>query len=437
MSTVAPTGLATPGGLTVRVKRVGEMPIVAARVLLRGGARLEEIPGQALLTGRMLAEGTRRRSFERVVSEAEDRGMVLESFGTHEALGVAIEALTEDWELALEWLAELVFEPAFDRRRAAWLARQAAGELDSLLDQPENRTAQAFLEELYHPHPYARPLQGDRASLERLEAADIAAFHHRSLGWGGLVVVTGQIDPEAVERRVGDLFGDLAAADAPLPPVPPPPARGARRRQVRVGDAETGQAHLLAGHLTVPRRHDAHPALAVLAVILGAGAGLGGRLPERIREREGLAYQVDVALTAGAGLDAGRLAVYVGTSPATLSRAEELVREELRRLVEDGLAPGELDDARAYLLGREPFRRETACQWADLLAEAAFYDLESERPEWLAERLAALTKEEVEGVARRFIDPASLGVVTGAPPGRRGAPRAAATENCLAFERSA
>ena len=85
------------------------------------------------------------------------------------------------------------------------------------------------------------------------------------------------------------------------------------------------QAHLYAGCLTVPRAHPDRHALDLLGVVLGSGAGLTGRLPERVREREGLAYSVQVQTLAGAGLDRGRLVVYVGTSPATLEQAERSV----------------------------------------------------------------------------------------------------------------
>ncbi len=399
--------------LTFRVRRVPGVPVVAARLWLRGGSRLEEIPGQSLIAGRLLAEGTRRRSWDRIAIEAEDRGILLHSFSTLDTACVAIEALAGDWQLTLDWLAELALEPSFPEDRFDWLRRQAAAELDSLLDQPQARTGRAFLEQLYHPHPYARPLQGDRDSLERLSAADCAAFHRRLLDWGGTAIVTGDIDEAAVEERLGQLFADLAGPAAPLPAVPLPRGREAARVEVAAGDGD--QAHLCAGHLTVTRDHPQLPALEVAGVILGAGAGMSGRLPERIREREGLAYACDVQVATGAGLDPGRLVAYAGTSPATLDQAERAMREELARLVDDGIHQEELEDARAYLIGRDPFRRETARQWAGLLAEAELYGLPTDRPEWVVETLEALTQADIEAAARRWIRPDEIKVTVGLP----------------------
>ena len=60
-----------PEKLTFRVRRVPGVPIVAARIWLWGGLRLEEVPGQALVTGRMLAEGTRQRRWDEIAVAAD------------------------------------------------------------------------------------------------------------------------------------------------------------------------------------------------------------------------------------------------------------------------------------------------------------------------------------------------------------------------------
>ncbi|MEM7357380.1 MAG: pitrilysin family protein, partial [Acidobacteriota bacterium] len=320
-----------------------------------------------------------------------------------------------DWPRVLDWLAELALEPSFPADRVDWIRRQAAAELESLLDQPEVRAHRAFLEQLYQPHPYARPLQGDPASLARLTPADCAAFHARVLARGGVAVVTGEIDEAEVEQRLREVFADLAGPAEVAPRGAAPVGLGSARREVAAGDAD--QAHLYAGHLSLPNNHPDLPALEVVGVVLGSGAGMSGRLPERIREQEGLAYASDVNVAAGAGIDAGRLVAYVGTAPATLDQAERAVREELTRLVNDGIEQQELDDARAYLIGRDPFRRETARQWANLLAESELYGLPIDRPEWVVETLEGLTLDEVHRVARRWIRPDEIRVTVGLPPG--------------------
>lgn len=399
--------------LALRVRRVEGAPVVAARAWLRGGARVETIPGQALVSGRLLSEGSRQRSFQRIALEAEERGVLLHSFGSYECMGVAIDGLSEDWQLILSWLAELLLEPTFEAERLSWVQRQAAAELDSMLDAPETRAAQAFQQQLYFPHAYGRPLQGSRDSLASLTPQDCRRFHDSARTWGGCLVVTGDLDEGAVAERLQALFSGRLGGSGELPAVEAPRGRGPARQEVPLTAGE--QAHLYAGHLTVARNHPDVPALEVASVILGAGSGLVGRLPERIREQQGLAYHVDVRLAAGSGIDAGRMIVYVGTSPQTLAAAERSVRQELERFVVDGISDQEFEDARSYLLGRDPFRRQTARQWADVLTEAELYGLPTHRPEWVIEVLSGLSRQQVEEAVRRHVRLEALKVTVGLP----------------------
>jgi len=406
-----------------RLKRIEGAPVVAARLLLAGGSRCEAIPGQALLTGRLLTEGTRRRSWEAIAAEAEGRGMILSSFGGYETHGLAIDALAGDWQLALEWLAELAFGSVFPEDRLRWLARQAAAELEAQADQADLMTARAFAEQMYAPHPRGRPLQGDPASLAALDPERCREFHSAALGWGAYLSVAGEIDEAQVEALAGELFGGLPAAagrGGDARPVPASPSTTPVARRDIFTQAED-QAHLFMGSRTVARAHPDFPALELAAVLLGTGAGLTGRIPQRIREREGLAYTATADTVGGAGIDEGRLLCYVGTAPETLDQAEAAVRDELARFLAEPIATQELESARSFLLGREPFRRETARQWADLMAMSELLDLPLDDPDWTSDQIRQLTAGEVEAAARRWIDPERLLVTRGLPTSRESA----------------
>ncbi len=406
-----------------RLKRIEGAPVVAARLLLAGGSRCEAIPGQALLTGRLLTEGTRRRSWEAIAAEAEGRGMILSSFGGYETHGLAIDALAADWQLALEWLAELAFGSVFPEDRLRWLARQAAAELEAQADQADLMTARAFAEQMYTPHPRGRPLQGDPASLASLDPERCREFHSAALGWGAYLSVAGEIDEAQVEALAGELFGGLPAAagrGGDARPVPASPSTTPVARRDIFTQAED-QAHLFMGSRTVARAHPDFPALELAAVLLGTGAGLTGRIPQRIREREGLAYTATADTVGGAGIDEGRLLCYVGTAPETLDQAEASVRDELARFLAEPIATQELESARSFLLGREPFRRETARQWADLMAMSELLDLPLDDPDWTSDQIRQLTAGEVEAAARRWIDPERLLVTRGLPTSRESA----------------
>jgi zinc protease len=408
----APPPGAAAGRARLRCRRVEGPPVAAVRVFLPGGSRAEKVPGTALLSGRALVEGSRSRDWRQVSLDAESRGVELDGLAGFEATGLAIDCLASELERALDWAAELVLEAAFPADRVAWLARQAAAELAAEADQPAALTGRAFLELLYDPNPRGRPLQGTEDSLARIEPADCRSFHQESLARGPIVAVSGELDEETVQQRLEALFG--GAAEPGRSPAPPPPVgTGERRRTLALGRVD--QAHLLAGHLTVARDHPDLPALELLGVILGAGAGLAGRIPERVRELDGLAYVAAAEAAAGAGLEPGRLEIYLSTSPGRLARAERAVREELLRLLDEGPTGDEVRSARDYLLASDPFRFETARQWGDLLAQAELFALPLDDPEWRRARWQRLERHEVAAAARRHLRVEELRVAVGVP----------------------
>ncbi len=400
-----------------RVERVDGPPVVAVRVWLRGGQRSEEIPGQALLAGRLLAEGTQRRDWRSIADQTEALGMDLVSFGGREVTGVAVDALAGDWKTALERAAEVVFEATFPADRFDVLRRQTVAELTSLRDQPEVLTGWDFLRQLYLPHPWSWPLQGDEAGLAKLSREDCVTFHRQSCTRGLAVAVTGDIDVDAVRPVTERLFGRSSDQTSSVTMGKPSQPQGAADQRREIVTGATDQAQVYLGHLSVARDDPALPALDLVGVVLGAGPGLAGRLTQRIREHEGWAYAVEVDTAAGAGLDPGRLQIYAAVSPENVDKVEAAVREELVRLLEGGVEQSELEEAKAYLVGREPFRRETARQWSEILAEAALYGRPVDNPDLVRRRWSEVTLAEATESARRFIRPHDLQIVVGWPRG--------------------
>lgn len=396
------------GRLRLAAKRLDGLPLFALRVTIPGGSSVERSPGQAWLAGRMLGEGTLSRDWRRLSLELESRGLSLSCSAGVESHGLAIDGMADDWRWAVEIAAEMLHTPALDEDRCDWLRQQGMAELESLADQPEVNAGWAFLDQLYHPHPAGRMLQGGREELACLTVDHCRQFHQVALQRGVQLSFAGAADVEEVTKLAGSLFsnvsGDLVEPTLfPQSEVQHPiVGLGMARRRVPVpGD---GQSHLFAGNLTVDYCHPDVAALEILGVALGAGAGLAGRLPTRLREVEGLAYVVDVATLAGAGRIPGRLAVYCACRPDRIAEAEAAIRHELESIVTTGLSEREFETGRSYLLGQLAFSRESVRHWCDLLAESLYYrqpvwDLDWRRRQW-----QALDRQSVTAAIRRHLD---------------------------------
>ena len=384
----------------------------ALRVWHPFGGWAEAVPGQACLAGRALSEGTLRRDWLRLAIDLEDQGMSLSTFGSLELFGLSLNGLAEDWRIGIEWAAEVLMEPSFDPERVEWLRLQTVAELDSLTDQPDVVTGWQFLKQLYGEHPAGRPTQGTRESLEELTAEHCRSFHQLAMATLPIISLVGDLDPEEVAVEIAKKFG---ASNSPmeLPDMVLPPRLAPSRSEVETSASD--QVHLYMGHPTVARNHEDLAALEVLAIVMGAGSGLHGRIPQAIREEQGLAYSAQANPVSGASAMPGRLTIYLGTAPENLERAEQSVRTEVSRIVNEGVTADEMESARSYLLGREPFRQETARQWGDLLAQSSYFGMPWNDAAWRRQRLAAVTLEEIGAAARSHLHPDQMSVTAGVP----------------------
>jgi predicted Zn-dependent peptidase len=112
-------------------------------------------------------------------------------------------------------------------------------------------------------------------------------------------------------------------------------------------DDDSEQVHVVMGSRGVSRLDPRREALDV--VNHAFGGGLSSRLFEEIRERRGLAYAVYSGVSAFE--DAGVFQMYAGTMPEHADEVQSLLRDELAKLVADGITDDELDIARGYLTG--------------------------------------------------------------------------------------
>jgi len=281
----------------VRARRVAGAPIAALRVWLCAGERNAHVPGEALLAGRMLEEGTASRSWRRVAADAEDRGISLGASSGYEVMGLALDGPAAELDRMIAWAHELALSPRFDAERWEWQRQLAAAELASLEDDPEALTHRAFLDQIHGDHPRGRPLAGSAATLSILTVDDSRRSHAQAVSSGVVVALAGAIDEDGDAGLLESLFG--GAGDGATNGLYEPP-EGASREPRREIELPGEQAHLIVGQQTVARDHPDLPALELSAVVLGAGAGLAGRIPERVRERESLAYTAFVDTAAGA-----------------------------------------------------------------------------------------------------------------------------------------
>ncbi|WP_437733657.1 M16 family metallopeptidase [Sorangium sp. So ce1335] len=432
----APIALALPieratleNGLRVVMSPDRSSPTVAVAVTYDAGSRDDPSgrSGVARLVMGMMARGSRNvpaGEHQRVVAErggeasAEagiDRTTYVDALPANElALALWLEA---DRMKSLELSAQ-----AFEAQRREAQERRGAL-LGAAYGQGPIRL-QALVFQGYWPHEH--PAVGDADDLAGAELSWARDFHAAHYGPNRAVLsIAGGFDPgEAMElvRRYFD--GIPAVAAAPFKDVPFPEQTSQRTGVVR--DSAAHAPAILYGWAVPPRSHPDHDALSVVAALLGRGES--SRLGALLVADKAVARSVRVATGEHRGPDLFSIDVRLAEG-ARVGDVEKLIEGEIRSLATAGPSPAELTRARrllqsAFVAGlADPAARARALGEHELLfGDAAHLNGE------LARRFA-VTREDVQRVAREHLGPMRRTIVETYPPATPGAsppPRAAA-----------
>jgi zinc protease len=138
-----------------------------------------------------------------------------------------------------------------------------------------------------------------------------------------------------------------------------------------------------------------------------------GRIGDVVREQSGLAYYAYSSLSAGVG--PGAWYVSAGVNPANLEKATELVKQELKRYVDEGITADELADSQANYIGRLPLSLESNGGVAGSLLNIERFDLGLDYYRQYPDLVRVVTVEDVLETARKYIDPERLVIATAGP----------------------
>lgn len=403
-------------GTVVLAEQIGDMPAVAINATFLAGSinDPDRVPGVAYLARRTIDRGTANRSAGEIAETLDDRGVSLRVSVSRHTFSLSCVCLAEDFSDILELLADVVRQPSFpsseiDKRRV-----EAITSVREDQDDPSKVAVDLLFEALYGPgHPYGRTIKGSEASLETIQRADLVRFHQRFLVPSALrLAVAGDIPEAFILSAAAAAFEGWHGQLSPHVAVPAPPQR--RRRAVHVRSMPgKSQADIAYGFTTIRRPDPRYYAYLLMNNVLGQ-FGLGGRLADNIRERQGMAYYADSTLDPTVG--EGPLVIRAGVDPANVQRTIDAIDAELALLRDHGPAPQELEESRQSIIGSIPRMLETTEGVAELLLHIEQFGLGLDYDRRLPVLLREVTMHDVRAAARAVLDPDCAAIAVAGPP---------------------
>jgi len=390
-------------GLTVYYHYRAGLPVVAASLVFNTGSGANPVakPGLASFTANMLQQGTETRSAMQIADEAALLGTELSSGANMDSSSVGSSSLIKNFAGVLDLMSDIVLHPTFppeevERRRASRLAAFADERSD-----PETIVGRTSVSALFGAHsPFGYDNSGTEASVKAMTREDMMNFWNANyVPNNAALVVSGNIPVEELKGLVESKFGAWKSGELSTPQIGA--AESTTAKIVIVDRPGAQQTMVRMVQMGVDRSTPDYPALEVMNSELG---GLfSSRINMNLREEHGYTYGASSVFVYRRSL--GYFAVGGGIRTDVTAPAVSEIIKEIHRMIESPMKPDELSLAKDSQSRSLPGMFETNGGEAGALSEIFVYSLPRDYFSTLPERLNAVTVEDAQSAAKKYLHP--------------------------------
>ena len=382
-------------GINVVTETMPQLETASLGIWIRSGSRHERLNehGISHFLEHMAFKGTRRRSARQIAEEIEAVGGDLNAATSAENTAYYARVLKADVPLAIDVLADILSEPAFDREELVREQNVIVQEIGAVADTPDDLVFEHLQDIAFPEQPLGRSILGTAKTVRTFDAEKLRDYMARHYRAPDIVVgAAGAVDHAAVtaevERRFASFSGPAGAA--------PEPARFGGG--TRVERRELEQVHIALALAGVAVTDPALYSLQVFTNVIGGG--MSSRLFQEAREKRGLCYSI-YSFHAPYS-DVGMFGLYAGTDAADSDELMRLVVDEIANAAET-ISEAEIARAKAQMKAALLMALESS---GDRIGQLARQMLAWGRPiplDELVEKVEAVTVESARTAGRALI----------------------------------
>jgi len=390
-------------GLVVLHSEEHSLPIVMVTLLVKVGLlnELKDKAGLANLTAELLTEGTKHRKSTDISEEIEFLGASLDASAGSDYSTISLSILKKDINKGFELFSDILLNPIFPRDEIERKKEIIKGSLKQREEDPAFLVERAFKKEVFDDHPYGRLIEGSAETIDNIKREDLIRFYSDYfLPNNSILSVVGDLTEGELNSLINRYLSDWKRAELPL--LAAKGLNEKRTRKIVKIDKEVTQANIILGHIGISRDNPDYYAVSVMNYIFGGG-GFSSRLMQFIRDKMGLAYDVESYFTVNK--EKGLFQVEVQTKNESADLVISEILKQIGKIRKDYVSDDELSDAKLYLTGSFRRKLDTNRKIADFLAAVEFYNLGLDYVEKYSGYINSITKEDVLRVAKKYIDP--------------------------------
>ncbi len=317
-------------------------------IMINAGSRdeKENEHGMAHFIEHVMFKGTQKRKAYHILSRLDDVGGELNAYTTKEDTCIYASFLMQDFERAVELLTDITFNSVFPKKEIEKEKEVIIDEINSYKDNPSELIFDEFEDLVFSDNPMGRDILGTPELLKSFSKNDILDFIKNNYHTDQIVFCSVGNMPEKKIEKIAHKYFDVL-----------PENRRSKSRpdiknykpETRILDKNTYQSHVMIGNIAYSFQHKDRLGLSLLNNLLG-GPGMNSRLNLSLREKNGIAYNIESLYTPYDGT--GVFCIYYGTDEENIDRSLSIIKKELKKLRTKKLGILQLSKASRQLKGQ-------------------------------------------------------------------------------------
>jgi zinc protease len=419
----------TPANIEKRITRL-KLPSGFKLVLLPKGTRgdtvLAEISlrfgNEALLTGKnaaaqlagsMLMRGTSTMSREQIQDAMQKINAQIGIGGGLNGASASIDTKAENLIPAIRLAMQILKDPVFPESDFEQIRGQLIAGIERNRSEPGSLASEALQANL-NPYPrsdirHSRSMDEQIEDLKKVTLDDVKAFYRQFYGAStGELVVVGKFTPDEVRKVAEETLGSWKSASpyarilSNVQPVTP------INRKIETPDKENAQIN--AGmRFSMTDTDPDYPAMVVANFMFGGS--ISARLPDRVRNREGLSYSVSSSFSASPFGSSASFSAGAISNPKNVPAVEASFRDELTKTLANGFTAAELADAKKSIRDQRIVSRSNDSGLQGLIMTREQLDRTLAWDEKIDAAIDDLTLDQVNAAFRKRVNVAGISIV--------------------------
>jgi zinc protease len=367
------------------------------------------------MTGAMLMRGTKTHTRQQLQDEMVKLNAQINVSGGVSGAIASIQTTEANLIPAMRLAAEMLREPSFPDSEFESAKKQRIAGIEDRKSEP-GALAPLALERALNPFPkndvrYIGTLDEQAADSGKVTLDDVKTFYSQFYGAShGQLVIVGQFNPEAAGKAAAELFGTWASP-APYQRITESFEKTAPVN-VKIETPDKQNATFAAAlRLPMSDTDPDYPAMVLANYIFGGS--ITARVPDRIRNREGLSYGVNTSFQAPIPVigNSARFGAMAISNPKNSPKVEASFRDELVKTLAGGFTADEVAIAKKAIRDERQIGRSQDQALLRLIANREDADRTLTWDEQMDAKLEALTVDQVNAAFRRHVDASAFSIV--------------------------